>query len=136
NRRELIVLLGGAMMAPRALHAQQKAMPVIGYLNSTSPDTNAPFAAAFRQGLSETGWVEGQNVAIEDRWAGGNYDLLPALASGLLGDRVDGIAPAFIARSALMPGGSSTVTSRPICRCSSRRHLSWSSISRPRKRSA
>ena len=50
-------------------------MPVVGYLNSTSPDPNEPFAAAFRQGLSEAGWVVGQNVAIEYRWAGGNYDL-------------------------------------------------------------
>ena len=76
-------------------------MPVIGYLNSTSPDTNAPFAAAFRQGLSETGWVGGQNVAIEYRWAGGNYDLLPALASDFVGHRVDVIATSGGDRSAV-----------------------------------
>jgi putative ABC transport system substrate-binding protein len=65
RRRELMVLLGGAMMAARALRAQQKAMPVIGFLSGFSPGPAAPFAAGVRQGLSETGWVEGQNVTIE-----------------------------------------------------------------------
>ena len=68
NRRELLLLLAGAVTAaPRALSAQQKAMPVIGFLNSTSPGPFAPQVAAFHQGLSETGYVEGQNVAIEYR---------------------------------------------------------------------
>ena len=67
NRRELMLLVGGAITWARALRAQQKAMPVIGLLNSTSPGPNAPFVAAFHQGLSETGYVEGQNVAIEYR---------------------------------------------------------------------
>ena len=62
KRRELLLLLGGAMTAPRALRAQQKVMPVIGYLSSGSPGPFAPFAAAFRQGLSEIGYVEGQNL--------------------------------------------------------------------------
>ena len=65
RRRELMVLLGGALTATGALRAQQKVMPVIGFLGSVSPGTSTPSAAAFRQGLSETGWVEGQNVAIE-----------------------------------------------------------------------
>jgi putative ABC transport system substrate-binding protein len=78
RRRELMLLLAGALTA-RALHAQQKTMPVIGYLNDTSPEANAPLLAAFRQGLSETGWVEGQNLTIEYRWAEFHYDRLPAV---------------------------------------------------------
>jgi putative ABC transport system substrate-binding protein len=101
NRRELMLLLASAMIAPRTLRAQQKSMPVVGYLNSTSPDANAPFAAAFRQGLSEGGYVEGQNVAIEYRWAEGNYDRLPVLAASLVGRKVDVIATSGGDRSAV-----------------------------------
>jgi putative tryptophan/tyrosine transport system substrate-binding protein len=92
RRRELILSLGGAMTAPRSLRAQQKAMPVIGYLNGTSPIPGETSLAAFRQGLSETGYVEGQNLAIEYRWAMGRYDRLPALAADLVGRNVDVIA--------------------------------------------
>ncbi len=92
RRRELMLLLGGAMTAARALRAQQKAMPVIGYLSGTSPGPNAANVAAFRQGLSQSGWVEGQNVAIEYRCAEGQYDWLPGLAADLVGRKVDVIA--------------------------------------------
>ena len=106
RRRELMLLLGGMMTAARALRAQQKAMPVIGFLSSSSPGPTAPYMAAFRQGLSETGYVEGQNVAIEYRWAEGRYDRLPALAADLVGRNVDliatggGTSSAFAAKSA------------------------------------
>ena len=92
KRRELLLLLAGAATAARTLRAQQKAIPVIGFLGSTSPGPNEPALAAFRQGLSETGYVEGQNVAIEYRWAEGRYDGLPALAADLVGRKVDVIA--------------------------------------------
>ena len=94
RRRELVLLLGGAMTAARGLLAQQKAMPVLGYLHYASPGPNAPNVAAFHQGLSETGYVEGQNLAIEYRWAEGRYDRLPALAADLVGQKVDVIVAA------------------------------------------
>ena len=87
RRRDLMLLLGGAMAAARALRAEQKAMPVIGYLGSAGP--SAHYAAAFHQGLSETGYVVGQNVTIEYRWAENRDDRLPALAADLVGRKVD-----------------------------------------------
>jgi hypothetical protein len=92
RRRDLVLLLGGVAAIPRALRAQQKAMPVIGFLSSASPGLSAPLVAALREGLSETGYVEGQNLAIEYRWAEFRYDRLPALAADFVARKVEVIA--------------------------------------------
>src|SRR5437016_3121622 len=89
-----------------AARAQQKATPVIGFLGSGLPRPFAPYVAAFRQGLSETAYIEGQNLAIEYRWAEGSSDRLPALAADLVGRKVDvivtqgGTLPALAAKNA------------------------------------
>jgi putative tryptophan/tyrosine transport system substrate-binding protein len=96
RRRDFITLLGAAaaLTRPRALRAQQQRVPVIGWLSSVSPGPSASLVAAFREGLSETGYVEGQNLTIEYRWAEGSFDRLPALAADLVGHKVDVIATA------------------------------------------
>jgi len=106
RRRNFMTILAGAAAYPLLAGAQQKAMPVIGFLGVASPGPYAPFLAAFHRGLSETGYVEGRNFAIEFRWAEGHYDRLPALATDLVSRKVDvvvtsgGVASALAAKTA------------------------------------
>ena len=93
RRREFITLLGGAVTWPLTARAQQVAMPVIGYLNFGSPESDAARLTGLRQGLSQTGYVEGRNLVIEYRWAGNQADRLPTLATDLVQLRVAVIVP-------------------------------------------
>ena len=88
RRRSFVTLLGGAVAWPLAVRAQQPAMPVIGYLHAGSPGPFVPLMAVFRQSLAEAGYVEARDVAIEYRWAEGQYDRLPAMAAELVRRRV------------------------------------------------
>ena len=112
RRRDFIILLVGAMGGwPSPMRAQQKAMPVAGFLSpgSAASPLNKPFLAAFQKGLGETGYVEGQNLAIEYRWAENHYDRLPGLAADLVGRKVDVIVTIAGPAALAAKGATSTI---------------------------
>jgi putative ABC transport system substrate-binding protein len=109
RRRELMLLLGGAMTVADALRAQQKAMPVIGFLSDGTPSLTLSFVAAFHGGLNEAGYVERQNVVIEYRWAEGRYDRLPTLAADLAARNVDVITTGSLTSALAAKNATATI---------------------------
>jgi ABC-type uncharacterized transport system substrate-binding protein len=109
NRREFISLLGGAAAWPLAAHAQQRTMPVVGFLNQESAEMVSHLVTGFRKGLSETGFAENQNVAIEYRWAEGRYERLPQLAADFVNRKVTVIVAAYFPSAVAAKAATSTI---------------------------
>jgi len=109
KRRELLLPLGGVMAAAGALRAQQKAMPVIGFLGSPTRGSATALVAAFLHGLEEMGYIEGQNVAIDYRWAEGRFEQLPVLAADLVGRKVDVIAADAVTSARVAKDATATI---------------------------
>jgi putative tryptophan/tyrosine transport system substrate-binding protein len=131
QRRTFMLLLGTTAGVPRAASAQQKPIPVVGFLHSAAAREISDLLGAFRTGLKESGFTEGQNVAIEYRYGENESDRPAALAEELVARKVDVIA----VRSALPPARSSKVQNRPIYRRSNRPSSRWRSIFRQQRRS-
>ena len=109
KRRDLVLFLAGALPTTRAPRAQQKGRPVVGFLGNPSPGSAVSFVAAFREGLSQTGFTEGQNVTIEYRWAEGHYDRLPAFAAEFVSRKVDVIVASAAVGIAAAKGSTTTI---------------------------
>src|SRR5262249_55203476 len=120
RRRQFITVFGCAALWPLAAHAQQSAMPVIGFMSARSPDDSGPVLQAFLKGLGEAGFFDGQNVTIEYRWARGEYGRLPAFAAELVQRRVNvlvatgGEASAIAAKQATSTIPIAFVTGDPV----------------------